>query len=92
MNNVPRRSNIGWETARATDVLSSLKLLPGQPRTGSMHGAVKITIDLRPSHLAAGRLPFDARSVLVDCPARILAVANHAGANDDQGLGAVDAV
>src|SRR5262245_7039684 len=65
---------------------------PGQPRTGSMHGAVKITLDLRPSHLAARRLPFDARPVLVGCPARILAIASHAGANAAQEFGAVDVV
>src|SRR5215475_428460 len=57
-----------------------------------MRGAVKITLDLRPSHLAARRLPFDPRPVLVGCPARILAVANHTGANDDQEFGAVDLV
>src|SRR5215471_19510835 len=65
---------------------------PGQPRTGSMRGAVEITLDLRPPHLAARRLPFDARPVLVGCAARVLAVANHAGTNDDQELGAVDVV
>src|SRR5215467_16230347 len=59
---------------------------------GSLQGAAEITIELGSAGLTARRLVFDARPILLGCPAGLCIVSDYGRTNDDQQLGAIDLV